>query len=62
MSWSNLLRRDPLGNVTLDTRYASAVPQLNAPIWQEALPPHSVENAGDEVLNTVQVEIKGASG
>ena len=59
-SWSNLLRRDHLGNVMPDTRPGSRVPQLNTPTWQEPLPPHSVENVGDAEIDTVQVEIKEA--
>jgi hypothetical protein len=60
-SWSDFVRRDPLGNVTLDTRLTSEAPKINAPLWMEPLPPHSVENVGDAEINNVQVEIKGAS-
>jgi hypothetical protein len=58
LSWSDLVRRDQDGNLLLDTRQNSEPPQLDTPSWQEALPPHSVENVGDGEINTVQVEIK----
>ena len=58
-SWSDFVRRDPQGNVLLDTRTTSEAPKLNIPIWLEPLPPHSVENVGDAEINNVQVEIKG---
>ena len=59
LSWSHILRRNHLGRVTLDTRQAFEVPQLNMPIWQEPLAPHSLENVGGTEINTIQVEIKG---
>jgi hypothetical protein len=58
-SWSDLIRRDHLGNVMPDTRHALPVPKLNTPAWQGPLPPHSVENVGTAEISTVQVEIKG---
>lgn len=60
-AWSDLLRRDPQGNVTLDTRQLPNKPTPNAPLWQEALTPHSVENIGRAEFNAVQVEIKDAT-
>jgi hypothetical protein len=35
LGWSHLLRRNPLGGVTLDTRHEIEVPKLHIPIWQE---------------------------
>ena len=61
LAWSDLVRRDPEGNVTLDTRSGREVPRSNAPMWLEPLVPHSVENVGDTEFNAVQVEIKDAS-
>ena len=58
VTWSDLVRRDPLGDVMLDTRRDVEEPKLNTPSWREPLPPHSVENVGGAELNTVQVEIK----
>jgi hypothetical protein len=58
-SWSEFVRRDPQGNVLLDTRTTAEASKLNTPIWLEPLPPHSVENVGGAEINNVQVEIKG---
>jgi hypothetical protein len=58
--WSDLLRRDPAGNVLLDMRQLPDKPNLNVPLWQEPLPPHTVENVGSTEFNAVQVEMKDA--
>jgi len=60
LTWSDLVRRDYLGNVMLDTRQALEVPKLNTLAWLEPLPSHSVEHVGHAEINSVQVEIKGA--
>jgi hypothetical protein len=60
LSWSDIVRRDHLGNVVLDTRQSADAPKLNTPVWLDPLPPHSVENVGGAEVYTVQVEIKGA--
>jgi hypothetical protein len=59
-SWSDLIRRDEYGNVLLDTRQSPDKPGLNTPLWQEPLPPHTVENVGGAEFHRVQVEIKDA--
>lgn len=59
-SWSDLIRRDQHGNVLLDTRQSPDKPRLNTPLWQEPLPPHTVENVGGAEFHGVQVEIKDA--
>ncbi len=56
--WSDLLRRDPEGNVLLDTRQLADKPGLKVPLWQESLPPHTVENVGSAEFDAVQVEMK----
>jgi hypothetical protein len=58
VSWSNLVRRDHLGNVMLDTRTVSESPKLNTPLWHRALAPHSVENVGGAEIHALQIEIK----
>jgi hypothetical protein len=58
-SWSDMIRRDEKGEVTFDTRKVAEAPKLNAPTWQEPLPPHSVENVGETEFHIMQVEIKG---
>jgi hypothetical protein len=61
LSWSDLVRRDHLGNVIPGTAQALESPILNMPTWHGPLPPHSVENVGQREINTIQVEIKGVS-
>lgn len=61
-AWSDLVRRDPEGNVILDTRQLADKPASNVPLWQEPLTPHTVENVGGGEFNAVQVEMKDASG
>lgn len=60
MNWSDLVRRDQHGNILLDTRQLADKPKLNTPLWQEPLPPHTVENVGGAEFNAVQIEIKDA--
>jgi hypothetical protein len=57
-SWSDCIRRDPLGNVLMDSRQRPEAPKLNAPTWLQPLSPHSLENVGDVDISTTSVEIK----
>lgn len=52
------VRRDGQGNVELDTRKAGAPPKLPVTIWSGPLPPHSVENVGEEEIRLFSVELK----
>ena len=61
LSWSDLVRRDHVGEVMLDTRTVSESPKLNTPLWHPALPPHSVENVGGAEIHALQIEIKNGS-
>ena len=58
LTWSHLLRRNALGSVTLDTRLDPKTPELLTPQWQQALPPHSVENVGETLFEGLLIEIK----
>jgi hypothetical protein len=58
MSWSEFVRRDPDGNVLVDTRAQPVKPAPPAPIWSEALPPHSLENVGETEIHLVSIELK----
>ena len=58
LSWSQFIRRDARGEVTLDSR---SVPELaTAPkaLWSHALAPHSLENVGESDLHVISVELK----
>jgi hypothetical protein len=61
VSWSQFVRRDPSGTVLLDTRQTDfgKNPQV---LWGEALPAHTVENVGSEMLHIVSVELKRPFG
>jgi hypothetical protein len=54
---SDFIRRDPEGNVLLDTR-GSAQSPAGTSVWGDPLTPHSLENVGDEVLRNITVELK----
>jgi hypothetical protein len=55
---SDFVRRDPDGNVVLDTRDASSPAPIGTAVWGEALTPHTLENVGDHVLRNITVELK----
>lgn len=57
-SWSDFIRRDANGNVTADTR---GNPRLAAPgqaLWSDPLPPHTLENVGEQAIRLLSVEVK----
>ena len=56
-SFSDFIRRDDVGDVVADSRGA-APPQPGAAVWLEALPPHTLENVGDEYIRVIGVEVK----
>lgn len=58
LSWSAFVRRDPDGNVLVDTRVTSGDAHLRSALWGEPLTPHSLENVGPLPLHIVSVEIK----
>jgi hypothetical protein len=60
ISWSDFVRRDGDGNVLVDTRGHMNEPPGSA-FWEEALPPHSLENVGATELRTLVVEFKDLS-
>lgn len=59
-SWSAFVRRDPAGNVLVDSR---TNPALSAPppiLWSAPLPPHSLENVGETPMHVISFELKDA--
>ena len=58
MSWSDFLRRDPDGNIIVDSRDWERRPTLGEALWLPALKPHSVENVGESELRLIAVELK----
>jgi hypothetical protein len=61
LSTSDFVRRDADGNVQFDTRNGNGRPRTSATMWSEPLPPHSLENVGDDELQVIMVELKRAT-
>jgi quercetin dioxygenase-like cupin family protein len=57
ISWSNFIRYDAEGNVTVDSRKLSQTPLPASAIWSEAKP-HALENIGENDIHIISVEIK----
>ena len=55
---TDFVRRDPDGNVLVDTRLSGSRPTVGAASWGAPLPPHSLENVGVETFHTLTVEMK----
>ena len=58
LSWSQFIRRDADGSVTLDSRNVPALATPPQALWSEALAPHSLENVGTSDLHVISVELK----
>lgn len=59
LCWSDFVRRDPDGNVLLDSRRMADRPAVGSALWGPPLGPHSVENVGECDLHVIAVELKG---
>ena len=57
-SWSDFVRRNPQGNVLLDTRVAKSEGTSPTAFWSEPLPPHSLENVGTTEIRLVSIDLK----
>jgi quercetin dioxygenase-like cupin family protein len=57
---SDFVRRDPEGNVLLDTRGTEQAPPGSV-VWGGALTPHSLENVGQAELRNITFELKSES-
>ena len=58
MSGGHFVRRDGEGRLLLDTRTAGPAPKVPMAMWIGPLPPHSVENVGEEEIRLFSVELK----
>ncbi len=56
--WAPFVRRDGEGVVVLDARTVPALATPAPALWSAPLPPHTLENVGDEDLHVVSVELK----
>jgi hypothetical protein len=57
LSWSDLVRRDKNGAITLDSRAAPPI-AIGTAMWTLPLEPHTLENVGDHELRVIVVELK----
>lgn len=55
---TDFVRRDGSGLAVFDTREGAHRPEEGATLWSEPLPPHSVENVGQNDLRVLMVELK----
>ena len=60
VSWSNCVRHDADGRITMDSRNTAAPPS-GAALWSGPLPPHTLENVGDSELRVIAIEQKQAA-
>jgi quercetin dioxygenase-like cupin family protein len=58
MSWSDFIRRDPDGEVMVDSRKWDRQPAVGESLWIPPLPAHSIENVGKSDLRLIAVELK----
>jgi len=58
LSTSDFVRRDPEGNVLMDTRESGAAPIVGSATWGAPLTPHTFENVGSQEFRTLTVEMK----
>jgi quercetin dioxygenase-like cupin family protein len=59
IQWSAFVRRDPSGQVLLDSREANLSLAPGTAVWSAPLPPHTLENVGTTEIRVLSVEIKG---
>lgn len=59
LSWGDFIRRDPEGNITLDSRALQTRPKPGEAMWAAPIGPHSLENVGAATIHLISVEIKG---
>ena len=57
-SWSQFVRRNARGEVMVDSRTVASLAKPPIALWTAALPPHSLQNVGDDVLHVISVEVK----
>jgi len=58
ISWSDFVRYDEQGNILLDSRKLDKTFLPETALWTEPLPPHALENVGENDLHIISVEIK----
>ena len=59
VSGSHFVRRDPSGQVLLDTRKTDPPFVWPRVLWSDSNPAHTLENTGDQDLVVISVELRG---
>jgi hypothetical protein len=57
-SWSDFVRRDENDNIMLDSRKVESLAKPPTVLWTDPLPPHTLENVGEDDLWVIGVELK----
>jgi hypothetical protein len=60
VSGSHIIRRDPVGQVLLDTRKSDPPFEWPSAMWSESAPAHTIENTDDHDFVVISVELPGA--
>jgi hypothetical protein len=55
---SDFVRRNPHGEVLVDTRRSTSHAPPGSSVWGDVLTPHTLENVGDGELRNITVELK----
>ena len=58
VSFADFVRRDGDGEVLVDSRAMDFPREGPLVLWSEPLPPHTLENVGDDVIHAIVVELK----
>ena len=58
LSVSDFVRRDADGRVVADSRTLDIPKVAPLTLWSDPLPPHTLENVGDQVIHAFSVELK----
>lgn len=62
LSWSDFVRRDENGTITLDSRAQGLSMESGQSTWAAPIGPHTLENVGDRPLHLISVEVKNPKG
>lgn len=60
LSWSDFVRYDDKDNIVVDSRTMDKAALSNTAKWTEPLPPHKLENVGENDIHVIGVEIKNS--
>jgi len=58
LSLADFVRRDGDGELLVDSRTMDFPKEAPFVLWSEPLPPHTLENVGDDVIHVIVVELK----